>query len=142
MTPISKKLAHAVESAISKSPILPIKTDQGILVGNVLIVSDSNLKNLHQYGQVVYTKINLNAVAIKLANLLSKFGKTVDCDKIYLLDQEYGRWLTDSQMLYNQHKLAISKENFERADILWARYRESKIRYEESKQRVNRLCSV
>lgn len=142
MATLSTKLAHAVDSAISKSPILPIKTDQGILVGSVLIVSDSSLKNLYQYGHVVYAQINLNAVAIKLANLLSKFGKTVECDQIYLLDQEYGRWLTDSQLLYTQHRLATSKMNFQRADVLWARYCESKIRYEESKHRVNRLCSV
>lgn len=134
-----KKLEQALSQAISKAPIIPVKTEQGILVGNVLIESCENLKNLWYNKQLVYTGINLNVAAIKLANLLTRNGRTQKSNEIYVLDQEYGRWLLDNQHHYKNYQKSKLNKDYERADILWARYCESRDRCDEAKRRVERL---
>lgn len=142
MTRIASKLEQVVKRAVERAPILPVKTEQGILVGNVLIESNGSLKNLWQYDQLIYSDINLNAAAIKIANNLVKKGRIPKNDEIYAADQEYGRWLIDSQLLYRQHKNLEAQGNYDRADILWARYIESRDRCLEARRRVNSLSII
>jgi len=142
MTKITSKLEQLVKRTVERAPIIPVKTDEGILVGNVLIESQGSLKNLWQYQQLVYDNVNLNTTAIKLANNLVKYGRSINNDMIYDLDQHYGRYLIDSQLLYRQYKKLIEKQDFERADIFWARYIESKTRCQEFKNKVTRLCHL
>ena len=137
MSQLSKKL----EKLIRSSPeILPVKTEQGILVGTVLITSDGPIKNLYKKGELIYGDIYLNAVAIKLANLLAKGHRGGHLDKIYQADQDYGKWFIDSQLLRNKYEKAKNIKDFERADILWARYVESRDRTMYAKNSAEALC--
>jgi hypothetical protein len=138
MTQLSKKL----EKLIRSSPeILPVKTEQGILVGAVLIQSNGPIKNLCIRNEVIYSGVHLNAVAIKLANLLAKGQFAARCDAIYKADQEYGKWFIDSQLLRNQYEKAKKSKNFERADMLWARYVESRDRTMTAKKSAEALAN-
>jgi len=145
MSNISNKLEQVVNSAqrklISHNQILPVKTAEGILVGDVLIVSEGTIKNLWQRNELVYEHIYLNAAAIKIANLLArKIGK-VKTDAIYRADQEYGKWFVDSQMLRTRFQQAIDSQDTERADILWARYCESRDRAVVAKNATQSLAT-
>jgi hypothetical protein len=141
MTNLSKKLEQIVNNSLIKNPIVPVKTDQGILVGNVLIVSIGPLKNLYRYDKLFYSNIHLNVAAIRIANLLAKNNDRISAEKIYTADQEYGRWLIDSQMLRTQHEKAISTQDYDRADILWAKYCESRDRTSIAKNQVEALAT-
>jgi hypothetical protein len=135
---LSKKL----EKLIKNSPeILPVKTEAGILVGSVLIESQGFIKNLHKKGKLIYSNIHLNAVAIKMANLLAK-GNLIRCEELYRADQEYGKWFNDSQILRTQYERARQKQDHDRADMLWARYIESRDRTVISKNRAEALTKT
>ena len=103
MSGIYKKLQQVVENThkklYSQNQIMPVPTNVGILVGTVLIVSKNAVKDLVVNNEVIYKEISLNAVAIRLANIVSKHGKTMTADSIYRADQDYGRWLQESQTL-------------------------------------------
>lgn len=141
MSNISKRLERIIRSEITKNPIIPVKTDRGILVGDVLIVSTGSIKDLFQNDQLVYADIHLNAVAIRLANILAKRQSVVLADQIWRADQEYGRWFVDSQMLRNRYEQAKNNQDYDRADMFWARYIESRTRTEQAKKKAESLAS-
>ena len=143
MSEISKRFEQLISSSQKKlaehNQIMPVKTNRGILVGDVLIQSEGNLKNLWKRDILVYKEVSLNDVAIKLANMLAR-NKTTDlCSKLYKADQEYGQWFVDWQFLKQQYHKAIKLEHYDRADILLARYEESKYRAELAKRTVTIL---
>jgi hypothetical protein len=146
MTDISKKLEQVINNAqrklIEQNKILPIKTSAGILVGDVLIVSKQHLKDLYKKDKLVYTEVSLNSVAIELANFLAKNSNSVQADKIYKADQEYGRLFTESQLLRNQYQRAVNTKDHERADILWSRYCESRDKTMTAKKHAERLVTI
>lgn len=127
MAQISKRLEQIVRKELAKT-VIPVKTEQGILVGNVLITNDQSYKNIYVKNELIYENIYLNSVAIKIANTLALSHQSLATDQLYHADQEYGRWFTDSQMLRSQYQKAISNCDYDRADILWARYIESRDR--------------
>jgi hypothetical protein len=143
MTNIQRRLEHLVANAqrrlIADNNILPQKVAEGILVGDVLIVSEETTKHLYRHNRVIYKDINLNATAIRMANLVAKNTNPAIVDKIYRLDQEYGRWFTDSQILRTQYQKAVIAKNFEKADTLWARYCESRDKTLAAKETVTAL---
>jgi hypothetical protein len=141
MTDISKRLEQTLRSAILKNPILPVKVEDGILVGDVKITSEGSLKFLWQNGEMKYKEISLNCVAIRLANLLARRTSVILQDNIYKADQEYGRWFVDSQMLRSQYQTATKNKDYDKADVLWARYTESRNRTNETKILAERLAS-
>jgi len=142
MTTLSNRLEQTLRSAIQKNPILPVKTAEGILVGDVLIASEGAVKNIWQRDELKYKEISLNAVAIKLANLLARRGSAILADSIYKADQEYGKWFTDSQLLRAQYQNALNNKNHDRADMLWAKYCESRDRTIAAKDRAERLAAT
>lgn len=125
MPEISRRL-HGVVSKELSNTILPVKTDAGILVGDILIVSNGSIKDLIRDDIVIYKSVYLNLAVIKLANLLAKRQSIILCDKIYRADQEYGKWFIDSQLLRAQYQRSIKNQDFDRADVQWARYCESR----------------
>jgi hypothetical protein len=141
MTKVSQRLDSIVKSELSKN-IIPVKTAEGILVGNVLIVNDKNIKHLRIDDVFVYTNISLNATAILLANLLARNIRTVRMDEIWRADQEYGKWFVDSQMLRSQYQRSLNNQDFDRADMQWARYCESRDRAVKAKNYVETLISI
>lgn len=143
MTDISKRLEQTLRSAIKNNPIIPVKTEQGILVGTVLIISNGNIKDLWQHDQLIYKEVSLNKAAINLANILARNNRaTLLSEQIYALDQEYGKWFVESQLLRNQYQKALNNRDYERADTLWARYSESRDRTTLAKDRTEALCTV
>ncbi len=110
MTNISKRLEQVVSKELSKH-IIPVKTQQGILVGDVLIVSQGSIKNIWRNNELLYKEIHLNAVAITIANILAVRRISIKLDEIYQADQEYGKWFVDSQMLRAQYQKALSNQD-------------------------------
>lgn len=141
MTIIQQRLDRIVKNELAKN-IIPVKTVDGILVGNVLIVSAGHIKHLKINNDFVYKDISLNAVAVKLANLLARNIRSVKMDDLWRADQEYGRWYMDSQMLRSQHQRSINNQDFDRADMQWARYCESRDRAIIAKNYAESLISI
>ena len=142
MSDISRRFEQSLKSIIAKIPIIPVKTDVGILVGDVIIENEGTIKNIRYKGELVYKEISLNVAAIKIANILAKRVSKALADKVYLADQEYGRWFVESQMLRAQYQKALSSKNHDKADMLWARYCESRDKTIVAKHRVERLSLI
>ncbi len=144
MTEISRRFESFIKSAnknlADKGIILPVKTDRGIEIGDVLIVSKDNLKYVY-FRERVYGEIYLNSAAIKIANLLALRKNADLVDEIYRLDQEYGKWFVDNQYLLALEKRAKDRGDHDRADMLWARYQESRDRAQTAKTKVERLIA-
>jgi predicted DNA-binding helix-hairpin-helix protein len=142
MSDISKRFEDLLKSSnkklAEKEFVIPVKTDQGILVGDVLIVNTANLKTVYQSSRV-YKDIFLNIAAIKIANLLALRKPIIRVDEIYQNDQLYGKWFVESQSLLQIHRRLLNLQNFERADVIWAKYQESRDRAEISKNKVYQL---
>lgn len=137
MSQLSKKLDYLVKNS---KVVLPVKTDRGILVGDILIISEGSLKHLEKNKNILYENIHLNIAAITIANLLALRRSSLKCSQIYDADQDYGRWFVDSQYLRTRHQKLIQNDEFERADVLWARYIESRDKTLKSKNHVEFLC--
>lgn len=137
MTQLSRKLERLIRSS---QEILPVKTEQGILVGDILIASKGPSKYIYHKDQLLYSEIYLNAAAITMANLLARRQSTIKIDEIYKADQEYGKWFVDSQLLRAQYEKASANQDYDRADMLWARYIESRDRTISAKKRTEALC--
>jgi hypothetical protein len=142
MTNISKRLEQTLSSAIQKNPIIPQRVAAGILVGDVLIVNEGTIKHLLQHGEYQYREISLNCAAIRIANLLARRSSNILADQIYTADQEYGRWFVDSQVLRAQYQKALNNQDNERADMLWAKYCESRDRAVAAKKRTESLANI
>jgi hypothetical protein len=139
MTALSKKFEQIVKKELA-STVLPVKTDEGILLGDVLISNEGTLKNITKKDTVRYTNIYLNSVAIKIAKLLMNNRQNIQADSLYALDQEYGKWLTDSLLLKAQYEKAKAKGDNDRADVFYARYIESRERTMSAKIRADNLA--
>ena len=138
MTQLSKRLEQIVKKELSKN-IIPVKTESGILVGEVLIVSEGSIKSLYRNDELLYNEIHLNSIAIKIANILAFRKVSLQADELYKADQDYGRWFVDSQMLRTQYQKALNNQDFDKADMLWARYQESRDRTAIAKSRAESL---
>ena len=138
MTKISRRLEQIVRKELSKN-IIPVKTPEGILVGDILITNRLNLKFLQRNQQLLYSEIHLNSIAIKMANILALRRDSVAVETLWRADQEYGKWFVDSQLLRAQHQKALHNQEYDRADMLWARYSESRDRTVSAKKQAERL---
>jgi hypothetical protein len=135
MTDIRRQLDQVVSKELIRN-IIPVKTDAGILVGDILIVSDGVIKHLYRHKECLYNNISLNAAAVRMANILARHRSHTLADKIHRADQEYGRWFTESQIMLQKHHSANKNKDYERADTLWAKYIESKERARSAKNTV------
>jgi hypothetical protein len=141
MTQISKRLEQIIRKELS-STIIPVKTKEGILVGDILIVTEGTIKNIFKHSELLYREIHLNSVAIKIANLLAFRRGSLIIDNLYKADQDYGRWFVDSQLLRTQYQKALNCQDYDRADILWARYIESRDRTITTKHHAESLAQL
>jgi len=140
MTNIQKRLESIVSKELAKN-IIPVKTDEGILVGDVHIVNQANLKHLYKKNVLCYKDISLNKAAIYIANILAVNQHNIRADAVYRADQEYGKWFTDSQMLRAQYQKYLNNKAFDKADHVWARYQESREKALNAKKYVESLIS-
>jgi hypothetical protein len=141
MTQISRRLEQIVRRELSRT-LIPVKIAEGILVGDVLITNQDNLKFLYSNNQLIYSEIHLNAIAIKMANILALRHSHISVDLLYQADREYGKWFVDSQLLRAQHQKAVHSKDYDRADMLWARYCESRDRTFTAKNQAERLLRI
>ena len=141
MTEISKRLEQIVRKELSKT-IIPVKTEEGILVGNILIKSRDNLKYLYKNGDLIYGEIFLNQSAISLANILARVSYSPRADQIYRADKDYAKYFIDSQLLRANYEKSIKNRDFERADMFWARYEQARSRTKSAKSRVESLSKL
>jgi hypothetical protein len=145
MSDVSKRFEQLVKSTYKKfaeqGTILPVKTDKGIQVGSVLIESSGPLKNIIKNGKILYKEISLNAVAIRLANLLAWNDTKKLCDELYSLDVEYSKHFVDSKIFIDNYHRAVNAGNSIRADILWTRYQFAKEKAISAKERAEDLAS-
>ncbi len=139
MTSLSKKFEQIVKKELA-STVLPVKTEEGILLGDVLISSSGTSKNIMKKGILAYENIFLNSVAVKIAKLLLVSNSSYQADNLYRLDQEYGKWLNESLMLRVQYDRALTKGDNDRADVFYARYIQSKERTMSAKSRADFLA--
>ena len=142
MASLSQRLEQTLQSAIKNNPILPVKVADGILVGDIKIVSDGSIKHLIRGNETVYSNIYLNAAAICLANILARRKIDIRADAVYRADQEYGKWYEDSQMLRARYQQAVNSQDHDRADIMWARYCESRDRAILAKNHAQSLATI
>lgn len=140
MNDISKRFEQLVVAAQKKltasNNILPVKTQDGILVGDVLIKSNGSLKDLVRDDEIVFKEISLNEVAIRLANLLATRHDIKLCEKIYRLDQDYGKWFQEWQLFKQKYARSVKSKEYERADMFLAKYEDAKFKAENAKQSV------
>ena len=145
MSDVSKRFEQLVKSTYKKfldqGTILPVKTDQGILVGDVLIQSAGPLKNIIKNGKLCYREISLNAVAIRIANILAANGSKKLSNELYNLDVEYNKHFVDSKIFIDNYHRAVNSGNTIRADILWTRYQFAKEKAVAAKERAEDLAS-
>lgn len=144
MSDISARFEQLIISTqkrlVASDNMLPIIESGGIKVGSVIITSNGPLKMLHKGNREVFTNINLNLVTIRLANLLAKASNCKLQDSIYQADQIYGKWLTNCQYLQNSIDNARRTMDFEKLDILVAKYIDSKQKADNAKQTALRLA--
>ena len=139
MTNLSRKFEQIINRTLT-TVILPVKTTEGILVGDVLITSQGSAKNIVKSGEIKYQEIYLNSVAIKIAELLVGKNHSQQADTLYKLDQEYGKWLNESQLLRTQYEKAVANTQHDRADVLWAKYQQSRDRTVSAKSQLDALA--
>ena len=138
MTDIKRQLDSVVKNTLANH-IIPVKTPEGILVGNVLIVSEGTVKHIYRSGKCLYNNISLNVVAVKIANILARYRSSTRADEIYRADQEYAKWFIDAQILLKKYYAATHNKDYDRADVLWARYCESKLKTDNAKNSATSL---
>jgi hypothetical protein len=144
---MTKKITQQISSIVENTHrkmnrdgiILPIKVQGGILVGDVKILNENCVKHIEYNGEIVFKSINLNIVAINIANRLALKRDFFYSNQIYQEDQKYGKWFSDCQNLLNSYKNALSKKDYELSDVYYARYKEAKINLSLVKKRIESL---
>ncbi len=138
MHKLSKKITKIIDNELTNN-IVPVKSSEGITVGDVEIISEGSLKHLKQANQFKYKKIFLNITAVTLASMLALRKDQKVMDKIYQADQRYGTYYIDSQHLRIRYNQALEhKDNF-KVDMFWARYIERRDRVQVAKIAVEQL---
>ena len=145
MSDVSKRFEQLVKSAYKKFAdqgfLIPTKTEQGIQVGRVTIVSDGSLKNIVVNGSIIYKDISLNCVAVKLANLVALDRDHKLQAELYKIDVYYNKNYIDSTIFINSYHKALNEKDEIRADIMWTRYEIAKEKAEDAKSQAEILSS-
>ena len=145
MSDVSKRFEQLVKSAYKKFAdqgfLIPTKTEQGIQVGRVTIVSDGSLKNIVVNGSIIYKDISLNCVAVKLANLVALDRDHKLQAELYKIDVYYSKNYIDSTIFINSYHKALNEKDEIRADIMWTRYEIAKEKAEDAKSQAEILSS-
>ena len=139
MNNISKRLQSIIKKELEGN-IFPVQTDDGILVGNVLIISDGTSKSIVKNGEVIFADIHLNSATIAIANLAA-LRKMRTAAIMYKADQDYSRAFVESQLLRNQYEKAINNNEYFKSDVLWARYLEARDRTHYFKKKAEALIA-
>lgn len=127
MTKINQQLDSVIKRVnrqlIRSEFIIPVKTEKGILVGDVLIVSRENFKDLYKNNELFYRSIALNKVAIKVANLLAiSYMKNYSrIEELIRIDTKFGQSLEDYQLFKSRYFSARDQQDQFKIDLYGAR---------------------
>lgn len=138
---VSKRLEQIVKKELSTT-LIPVRTDEGILVGDVLIQNQGNIKQILKNREILFENIHLNRAAVAMANLLALRKNSHTISEIYTSDQEYGKWFNESQHFKQLYEKSKIKGDHDRADLYLIKYTESKIRSDNAKNKVERLAQI
>jgi len=132
MNEVSKRFEQIVKTTYRKfldqGTILPERTEKGIKVGDALIRSDGPYKDILRKDKLVWATVSLNAVAIRLANLVAWDADHALQKEIFALDQKYSKYFVDSKIFLDNYHRAVNNNDDIRAEILWIRYQDAKER--------------
>jgi hypothetical protein len=137
---LSKFVQDNQKKLAKRGIFLPVKTALGIELGPVVIHSEENIKNIFLNNELIYREICLNDVAISLAKMILLKYNTVTTDRLWLADQDYGKFRTQSNFLLYSYQRANERKDYDKADSLYARYEMSKIKAIEAKNKALGLC--
>jgi len=126
---------------LDQGTIMPVQTEQGILVGNALIVCDGPYKNLYCNGELIFENVCLNKVAIRLANMIAWNKLNKLAFDIFNADRNYNRYHVDSTITLASYHVCLQSKDYFKADVLWARYCEAKAHAKSAKEKAERLAS-
>lgn len=127
---------------IDEGFVPPVKTEEGILVGNALIQQDGLYKNIFLYNELVFKDVCLNCVAIKIANSLALNYPLETMRKLYDKDRTYNKLYIDSTFYLDRFHKANNAKDWDRAEILWIRYDDAKQRAELLKEQIETLSAI
>jgi|SRR6056300_1861471 hypothetical protein len=145
MTDIQKKLDRVIsnvhKSLANEDFVIPQKTDQGILIGSILMVTNGVYKDLYRAKSMrkLYEGIHLNKCAIKMANLLALDRDQHRVAQIYQADQKFGAALKDYGMFKDKFIRAKKQNDEFKQDLYVARMLHSRDKYESAKFQAIRL---
>jgi len=145
MTDIQKKLDRVIRNVhktLAKDDfVIPQKTEEGILIGKVLMISNGVHKDLYtaQNKDLLYKGIHLNKCAIKMANLIALDRDINKVNKIYQADQKFGAALSDYGMFKDKFIRAKKQKDAFKEDLYVARMLHAKDKYESAKFQAIRL---
>lgn len=145
MTQIKQKLDSVISRVNKKLAaadfIIPVKTENGILVGNILIVSNGTQKDLYCRGELLYNRVHLNKCAVKMANLLALGKDHSRVQEIYRMDAKFGKALEDYQIFKERLYAARTNNDQFKIDLYLARLSYSRDSYEYYKKQALRLAA-
>lgn len=145
MTDIQKKLDRVIrkvhKTLADQDFVIPQKTNEGILIGSVLMVSNGVYKDLYDAKsmRLLYEGIHLNKCAIKIANLIALQRDHSKIKEIFNADQRFGSALQDYGAF--KDKLIKAKKNNDefKQDLYIARMLHARDKYETAKFQAIRL---
>jgi hypothetical protein len=145
MTDIQKKLDRVIRNVhktlANQDFVIPQKTEEGILIGNVLMKSVGAHKNLYNAKnmELLYKNIHLNKCAIKIANLIALGRDSHRIRQIYQADQKFGAALNDYGIFKDKFIRAKKKNDDFKQDLYIARMLHARDKYETAKFQAIRL---
>ena len=145
MTELSKRFEQIIRSTqkrlYDRGALLPVKVDDGIMVGDAKITGSSAFKDILFKDQLKYQRVALNDAAIKIANILACNKSSLRADEIYDLDQKYAKNFADCAFYLDKyHRACESRDEF-KSDLYWIRYQEAKYTADYYKDRINRIST-
>ena len=89
---------------------------------------------------MLYESVSLNAVAIRLANLVAWNRDEALQHNLYKLDTQYSKHFIDSKIFLDRYHRAETAKDWEKAEIMWTRYEDAKGRAINTKSLAEQLA--
>lgn len=125
------------QKLLDQEIIIPVKHGSDIQIGSATITSNGPIKDVRKNGQIIFSNVTLNKVAIYLATqaALNREYRS-DCNNIFKYDQQYGTYLEEARIFKLKYNRCLDKKHYEKADIFYARYQHSREKAETVKKTV------
>ena len=145
MTEISKRFEQIVRSTqkrlYEQGALMPVKAEDGILVGSVKITCEGPFKDIWYQDRVIFEKVSLNDAAIKIANIIACNKSMARANEIYESDKQYHKHFADCAFYLDKYHKACEQQDEFKSDLYWIRYQEAKYNSDYHKFRISRLST-